>query len=99
MFSQYLRGGGQDDLLELGRVADKYQVDEVKRAVVEEAARHLKLECAKLLTAIERSGLREVEEACRRMALERFEVLTKTEGFMGGDAAVAVGGRQSRLRE
>ena len=28
---------GLDDLLEVGRMADKYQVDEVKRAVEEEA--------------------------------------------------------------
>ena len=83
-------GGGQvmmrglDDLLEVGRVADKYQVDDVKPAVEEEAARHLKLEtCTKLLTASESSGLRELEGACRRMALAQFEELTKTEGFMG----------------
>ena len=83
-------GGGQvttrglNDLLEVGRVADKYQVDEAKRAVEEEAVRHLKLEiCGKLLTASESSGLQEIERACRRMGLARFEELTKTEGFMG----------------
>ena len=75
---------GVHELLALGRMADRYQV-EVVQCVVEEAvvSCHLTMEnCASVLESSVWSGLEKVARASRELALRAFDSFSNTAGFM-----------------
>ncbi len=75
--------GGLNGLLDIGRLADIYGIEHVHRAVEWEAARRLTIEtCSELLVGASAAGMPWLEGICRKMALEAFEALAQTEGFM-----------------
>ena len=68
--------------LMLASVADRFDVGVVREAVEDMIKRQLHVEsCAYLLMRSRELGLTMVEDAARRMLLERFEEVAKTNGF------------------
>ena len=75
--------GGLEGLVEIGRVADKYGMDELLAVVEEEALELLTLDtCAELLSASAKAGLRNVEERSKMMALDDFGAFVRTDGYL-----------------
>ena len=74
--------GGLKGLLYLGKVADKYGMDEVLETIEEKVLERLTLNtCGELLTAAASGGLHRVEEKSKRMAMEDFEAFSRTDEF------------------
>ena len=75
--------GGLEGLVEIGRVADKYGLDELLAVMEEEALEMLTLDtCAELLSASAKAGLRNVEERSKMMALDDFGAFVRTDGYL-----------------
>ena len=75
--------GGLAGLLDVGRLADMYRIEHVHKAVEWEAERRLTVKtCGELLACSCVAGMPRLENACRTLALDRFEVVARTEGFM-----------------
>ena len=74
---------GIKELVHIGRIADKYGMDEVCNAVEDEVLMSLTLDtCGELLMEAGTAGLARVERQSRSMALDRFESFAGTEGFL-----------------
>ena len=72
---------GLKELTRIGKVADKYGMEEVLAAVEEAALERLTIDtCGELLA--ESMGLSRVEEKSRAMALEAFGLFATTNGFL-----------------
>ena len=70
-------------LVELARLADLYQMSEVRNALEQEAICCLTVDSvSELLDASYESGLADLEAASLTLALERFEAVAATEGFL-----------------
>ena len=75
--------GGLGGVLELGLMADRYQVEAVQRAVEEAVVGLLTVEsCGAVLAWSSGSGLERVERASRELALREFDEFAQTAGFM-----------------
>ena len=76
--------GGVDELVALGRMADRYQVEVVQSAVEDAVVSgHLTVErCGSILVSSFGSGLERVARASRELALREFDEFSKTAGFM-----------------
>ena len=76
--------GGLGELLSLGQMADRYQMEAVQRAVEDAVlGSHLSTEtCGSVLAASFGSGLARLERAGRELALRDFDAFARTEGFM-----------------
>jgi WD40 repeat protein len=76
--------GGLEEVMALGLMADRYQVDAVQGAVEEAVVRLLTVEnCGIVLARSSGSGLVRVERASRELALREFDEFARTAGFMG----------------
>ena len=74
---------GLKHLMHIGKVADKYGMDEVLATVEEEALKMLNIDtCGELLTEASEAGLRTVEEQSKALAVEAFEAFARTDGFL-----------------
>jgi hypothetical protein len=74
---------GLDEVKELASVADRFQMTEVSSALDEAVNRNLNMDmCGEVLNWCNELGLRLSEKAARKLATERFEELTRTEGFV-----------------
>ena len=76
--------GGVEELVALGRMADKYQVEVVQGAVEDNlVSSHLTVESCGIILALSfGSGLERVVRASRELALREFDKFSKTAGFM-----------------
>jgi hypothetical protein len=75
--------GGLGELLDVGRLADMYRIEHVHQAVEWEAEQWLTVNtCGELLARSCNAGMPRLEKCCRELALERFEAVARTEGFM-----------------
>jgi hypothetical protein len=76
--------GGIEELLGLGRMADRYQVEAVQRAVEDAVlSSHLCMEsCGTVLASSAGSGLVRLEKTSRELALRNFDTFAQTEGFL-----------------
>ena len=75
--------GGINELMELGRMADQYGMEDVLHAVEEEAMRHLSMEtCSDLMIGSSIAGLGRLELASRNLALNNFDAFAATQGFL-----------------
>jgi hypothetical protein len=71
------------EVVELARLADHYQMDEVSSALEDEAVRLLTVEtCAELFTSGMKSGLSCIVEECKKLALTEFEAVANSAGFL-----------------
>ena len=71
------------DMLQLGTVADRFQVTEVAVALEETVIRELSVEdCAEVLAWSGRIGLRQAEWASHQLAVDRFEEVVATASFV-----------------
>ena len=71
------------ELLEIGRVADCYVLEDVCRTVEWEAAKRLTAStAADILSGGSAPGLKALQQASRDLALTHFEEFVKTDGFM-----------------
>ncbi len=78
-----LKGLTISDMLQLGTVADRFQMTEVAVALEETVIRELSVEdCAEVLVWSSRIGLRQAEWAARRLAVDRFEEVVATASFV-----------------
>jgi hypothetical protein len=74
---------GLEGVVELGQMADRYQVEVVQGAAEDAAMRLLTVErCGTVLGQSVGSGLVRVEKMCRELALRRFDEFARTAGFM-----------------
>ncbi len=72
-----------DEIRELASVADQFQMTEVILALDETVVQHLEMRmCGEVLCWSGERGLKQAETAARKLATERFEDLTNTDGFM-----------------
>ena len=72
-----------DDVKKLASVADQFQMTEVSSALDETVLRHLEIKnCVEVLSWSSELGMKLSEAAAREMAMEQFEQLVKTEGFV-----------------
>ena len=70
------------EVVELARLADHYQMEEVSLALEDEALRLLNVDtCAELFTFGMLSGLSRIVEECKMLALTHFEAIASTTGF------------------
>ena len=78
------RDGGVEELVALGRMADRYQVEVVQSAVEDAVVSgHLTVgSCGGILMSSFGSGLERVARASRELALREFDEFSKTAGFM-----------------
>ena len=76
--------GELEELMALGRMADRYQIEMVQRAVEDAVlSSHLTVEnCGSILVSSSGSGLVRLERASRELALREFDALARTEGFL-----------------
>jgi hypothetical protein len=75
--------GGIKELMELGRIADLYGMEDVLHAVEDEAMRQLTIEtCSDLMTGSSIAGLARLELASRNLALNNFDAFAVTQGFL-----------------
>jgi hypothetical protein len=75
--------GGLRGLVVVAMMADRYRMEAVLEAVEAELLRRLTVEtCAEMLVTGAVSGLARVELESRRLALRRFEELSRTDGFL-----------------
>jgi WD40 repeat protein len=75
--------GGLEEVVALGRMADRYQVEVVEGVVEDAVVRLLTVEnCGRVLEQSSGSGLVRVEKASRELALRRFDDFSTTAGFM-----------------
>ena len=79
-------------LVELARLADLYQMNEVRDALEREAINCLTVQtCSELLDASAESGLLSLEAASLSLALDRFDAVAETTGFLSiGSSALRV---------
>ena len=77
--------GGVEQLVALGRMADRYQVEVVQSAVEDAVVSgHLTVgSCGSILMSSFGSGLERVARTSRELALREFDEFSKTAGFMG----------------
>ena len=74
---------GIHELMDLGRMADQYGMDDVLSTVEDEAMRHLTIAtCGDLYMGSGMAGMVRLEKASRLLALNNFDDFSKTEGFM-----------------
>jgi hypothetical protein len=75
--------GGLQALLELGIIADRYQVETVQDVVEKAILSHLTVEnCASIVSMSCESGLEKVKCASRELALSEFDAFALSAGFM-----------------
>ena len=75
--------GGLEAAVELGRMADRYQVEAVQQAVENAVVRLLTVEsCGMVLACGWGSGLERVKRAGQDLALREFDEFARTAGFM-----------------
>jgi len=82
--------GGVEELVALGRMADRYQVEVVQSAVEDAVVSgHLTVgSCGSILMSSFGSGLERAARASRELALREFDEFSKTAGFMALDEEV-----------
>ena len=75
--------GGLKNLIHIGKVADKYGMEEVLETIEDSALQSLTLNtCGELLAAASESGLHRVHDKCKALALEDFEAFARTDSFL-----------------
>ena len=77
---------GLDGVMTMASVADRLQIVEVVAALEDAIMGELSVgNCAELLIGSRRLGLRQVEAAAWQMAVDRFETVSRTAGFIDVD--------------
>ena len=75
--------GGLAGLLDVGRLADMYRIEHVHRAAEWKAKQWLAVNtCGELLASSRMAGMHRLESSCRALALDKFEAVARTEGFL-----------------
>ena len=75
--------GGLKNLIHIGKIADKYGMEEVLETIEDSALQRLTLNtCGELLADASESGLHRVHDKCKALALEDFEAFARTDSFL-----------------
>ena len=76
-----------DEVREVASVVDRFQITEVASVLDETITKHLSMRiCSDVLNWSGELGLRQSEQAAQKLAMDRFNELVQTEGFVRIDA-------------